>query len=78
MVQRTMLNEYILRLAEIREDFLEGMLTMSDKGFVRVRSFNDYQVTPQWTIHHLMQHEAEHWSQIMTIREAGERFLRSG
>jgi uncharacterized damage-inducible protein DinB len=28
----------------------------------------DYDVTPAWVLHHLMQHEAEHRSQISGIR----------
>jgi uncharacterized damage-inducible protein DinB len=48
---------------------------MSDQEFVRVRSFKDYQVTPQWTIHHLMQHEAEHRGEITSILEAYQHWV---
>lgn len=64
--------DHLKRLAVIREYFLKSLRDFSDEEFLRVRSFQDYDVTPQWTIHHLMQHEAEHRGQIMNIREAGE------
>ena len=64
------LQVHLQRLAAMREYFMEAMLGITDDEFRRVRSFPDYQVTPQWTIHHLMQHEAEHRGQIMMIREA--------
>ena len=54
----------------MREYFLRSLQGMSIEEFRRVRSFTDYQVTPEWVIQHLMQHEAEHRGQIMTIREA--------
>jgi uncharacterized damage-inducible protein DinB len=66
------LDDHLRRLAEVRSYFLRASREISDDDFLRVRSFPDYEVTPQWTIHHLMQHEAEHRGHIMTIREAGE------
>jgi uncharacterized damage-inducible protein DinB len=72
IVERESLHAHLSRLAAVREYFLKSLQDMSEDEFLRVRSFTDYQVTPQWTIHHLMQHEAEHRGQIMTIREAGE------
>jgi uncharacterized damage-inducible protein DinB len=64
------LESHILRLRTMRECFLKSLQGMSIEEFRRVRSFTDYQVTPEWVIQHLMQHEAEHRGQIMTIREA--------
>jgi uncharacterized damage-inducible protein DinB len=64
-------------LAAMREYFMDAMLDITDVEFRRVRSFKDYQVTPQWVIHHLMQHEAVNRGQIMTIGEAGEKLLQS-
>lgn len=66
------------RLAAMREYFMDAMLDITDDEFRCVRSFKDYQVTPQWVIHHLNQHEAEHRSQIMMIQEAYDHQLRSG
>ena len=72
------LQAHLQRLAAMREYFMEALPGITDDEFRRVRIFPDYQVTPRWTIHHLMQHEAEHRGQIMTIREAGEQLLQSG
>jgi uncharacterized damage-inducible protein DinB len=37
-----------------------------------------YDVTPEWVLHHLMQHEAEHRSQIGALRARAQRQLSSG
>lgn len=66
------LEAHIQCLTAMREYFLNAMRAVTDEDFQRVRSFPDYQVTPEWVIHHLMQHEAEHRGQIMTIRETYE------
>jgi uncharacterized damage-inducible protein DinB len=34
-----------------------------------------YDVTPEWVVHHLMQHEAEHRGQIGELRVAAEQAL---
>jgi uncharacterized damage-inducible protein DinB len=46
--------------------------------FRRIRSLAEYGVTPEWVLHHLMQHEAEHRSQIGALRIAAERALAQG
>jgi len=71
------LQAHLQRLGAMREYFMDAMLSITDDEFRRVRSFPDYQVTPQWVINHLMQHEAEHRGEIMTIREVGKHFLNS-
>jgi uncharacterized damage-inducible protein DinB len=43
--------------------------------FRRVRALPAYDVTPEWVLHHLMQHEAEHRSQIGAVRRRAEREL---
>ena len=43
--------------------------------FRRVRSFEHYDVTPEWVLHHLIQHEAEHRGQIGSIRDEAEHDL---
>jgi uncharacterized damage-inducible protein DinB len=32
-----------------------------------------YSCTPEWVLHHLIQHETEHRGQIMTIRTQAEK-----
>jgi uncharacterized damage-inducible protein DinB len=46
--------------------------------FRRVRSLTHYDVTPEYVLHHLMQHEAEHRGQIGTLRARAEGSLAPG
>jgi len=43
--------------------------------FSQVRTLEPYDVTPEYVLHHLMQHEAEHRSQIGGLRIAVQRAL---
>jgi uncharacterized damage-inducible protein DinB len=72
------LNDHLQRLVVVRSYFLNSFREISDDDFLRVRSFSDYDVTPQWTIHHLMQHEAEHRGQIMAIKESFQHDIYDG
>ena len=56
---------------------MKAMRGVSDEDLVRVCTFADYQVTPQWIIHLLMKHEAEHRGEIMVIKEVGNKLLHS-
>jgi hypothetical protein len=47
---------------------LDAYRRMDLAEFRRVRSLEDYDVTPEYVLHHLMQHEAEHHSQIGALR----------
>ncbi|MFQ6088758.1 MAG: DinB family protein [Candidatus Methanofastidiosia archaeon] len=49
---------------------------MTTQEFRHLHSFDDYDVTPEWIIHHLIQHETEHRGQIMELRKCAERALR--
>lgn len=61
------------RLAKIRELLLETFNELSLADFRRARELERYIVTPEWVLHHLCQHEAEHRSQIGGLRIAFER-----
>jgi uncharacterized damage-inducible protein DinB len=66
---------HLERLAIVRE-LLMGVLQQMDLAdFRRVRVLPSYDVTPEWVLHHLMQHEAEHRSQIGRVRRRAEREL---
>ncbi len=42
---------------------------MTVEDFRRPRHFpGQYDVTPEWVLHHLIQHEAEHRGHIQTLR----------
>jgi uncharacterized damage-inducible protein DinB len=44
---------------------------MSLAEFRRPRQGPSYTVTPEWVIHHLTQHEAEHRGQIVQLKRTG-------
>jgi len=69
------LGTHLRRLEQIRERLLAAFRDMTVEDFRRPRSLADYDVTPEWVIHHLMQHEAEHRSRIDEVRQAAERAL---
>jgi uncharacterized damage-inducible protein DinB len=56
------LEEHLGRLAAVRGAVLEHFAALSTEEFVAQRELPDwgYAISPEWTLHHLMQHEAEH------------------
>jgi len=62
-VSDTMQN-HLERLKKVRENLLAGFLNITTDDFWRARSLPEYDVSPVYVIHHLMQHEAEHRGQI--------------
>jgi len=67
--------DYLNQLATVRELLLDVFRTMSLDEFRRARSFPHCDVSPEWVILHLMQHEAEHRSQTGGLRIRAERAL---
>jgi len=74
-VQGVSLEQHLSRLKTVRGLLLDVYQQMDLSDFRRVRSFEPYDVTPEWVLHHLMQHEAEHRSQIGALRIRAERDL---
>lgn len=72
------LEQHLRRLETVRGLLLDVFQQMNLEEFRRVRSLAEYDVTPEWVLHHLMQHEAEHRSQIGALRAAAERNLAQG
>jgi uncharacterized damage-inducible protein DinB len=66
------------RLDSVRERLLAAFRGMSLAEFRRIRDLPDYGVTPEWVLHHLMQHEAEHRGQIGVIRGLAEQAAGRG
>lgn len=62
------LEQHRVRLDRVRSYLISSLQEMSPPEFVRVRHLPDYDVSPLWVLHHLMQHEAEHRGQIMALR----------
>jgi uncharacterized damage-inducible protein DinB len=46
-----------------------------DDEFRRPRHLEQYDVTPQWVLHHLIQHEVEHQGQRLDRRTEAEQTL---
>jgi uncharacterized damage-inducible protein DinB len=67
------LGEHLARLAKVRQLLLDVFEPMDLADFRRIRSLPAYDVTPEWVLHHLIQHEAEHRSQMHGLRLAAER-----
>jgi hypothetical protein len=63
------LDEHLARLATIRSFVLERLSPMTNADFHRVRSLDRYDVAPDWAVHHVIQHEAEHRSHIAWLRD---------
>ncbi len=63
------LDEHLERLGAIRTWTLDRLRTLDGADFHRVRSMPDYDVAPDWAVHHILQHEAEHRAHIAWIRD---------
>ena len=70
------LAEHYRVLDAVRARLLDVFRPMSLEEFRRARSLPDYDVTPEWVIHHLAQHEAEHRGQIDVLRGQFEALQR--
>ena len=68
-VESESLDELLSRLQIIRVQLLNVFKGISVEEFYRPRRNEDYIVTPEWALHHLMQHEAEHRGQIGLLRD---------
>ena len=66
---------HLLRLDAARALLLKTLRTMTPAEFRRARTVETYDITPEWALHHLMQHEAEHRGQIMELRQRAEKVL---
>ena len=69
------LDDHLLRLDTARAYLLNEFQGMTLDDFRRPRHLEQYDVTPEWVLHHLIQHEAEHRGQIMTLRTQAETVL---
>ena len=63
------LDEHVGRLAAVRAWVLDQLRPMTNDDFHRARSFEHYDAAPDWVLHHILQHEAEHRSHIAWLRD---------
>jgi uncharacterized damage-inducible protein DinB len=66
-------NEHIQRLDLTRSHLLEHFRVMDLKEFRRKYVRADYDITPEWVLSHLLDHEARHWGQILTLKSEAKR-----
>ncbi len=67
VVQDENFKDHLDRLDAGRDLFLKAMREMSTDDFHRPRLVEEYEVTPEWVIHHLIQHESEHRGHITDL-----------
>ena len=74
------LESHLGRLARSRKVFLETFKEVSAEEWRRLRSpeGEDYSVTPEWVVFHLVEHEAGHAFQISSLKARAARRFRSG
>jgi DinB superfamily len=63
-IQGESLDMHLHRLEAVRGVLIERLRPMSVADFHAPRPREQYDVSPAWVVHHLLQHEAEHRSEI--------------
>ena len=76
-VPNVSLADHLGRLERIRSIFLETLRGMTLDDWRRLRSPADenYDVTPEWAIFHLVEHEAGHQAQISSLKRRARHFF---
>src|SRR4051812_14516522 len=72
-IQGVALDKHLARLATVRQHILSAYQALDLQDFRRPRHLADYDATPEWVLHHLTQHEAEHRSEIGALRASAEQ-----
>ncbi len=62
--------QHLDRLSRVRSFLLEQVRPMAAGEFHRIRRRPRYDVSPDWVLHHLLQHEAEHRAHIAWLRDS--------
>jgi uncharacterized damage-inducible protein DinB len=62
--------QHLERLTTVRRHLLEDLADLTDADYRTERGVESGITTPEWVLHHLRQHEAEHRGQIQSIRSA--------
>ena len=64
---------HLERLAFIRQRLIATYASMTPGNFRRPRTLPDYDVTPEWVLHHLLQDEAVHRGEIGMVKLLAEQ-----
>ncbi len=70
--------EHLQRLEKVRENLLQEFSLIAVENFKELRELPEYEISPMYALHHLMQHEAEHRSQMDAIRIKAKKSLGTG
>jgi hypothetical protein len=62
------LSTHLDRLGRVRQLLIERLRPIDVDEFHAPRAREDYDVSPAWVVHHLLQHESEHRSEIGWLR----------
>jgi uncharacterized damage-inducible protein DinB len=65
------------RLNEVRRNLNDVYANMDMVEFRRLRHSKEQDVSPEWVLHHLIQHEAEHRGQINLLKRLGTETKKS-
>ncbi|MEH7356788.1 DinB family protein [Neobacillus drentensis] len=61
------LDEHLHRLKSVRDELLTHFRSMDLQDWRKPRSLTHYDVTPEWVIYHLIEHESHHRGQIFQM-----------
>jgi uncharacterized damage-inducible protein DinB len=67
-VEGESLGQHLDRLEAVRAIFMRRLTPMPSSDFHRLRQRETFDVSPAWVVHHLLQHEAEHRSEIDRLK----------
>ena len=69
-IQGESMAQHLDRLAQIRALVLAALGAMSAEDFHRARARDDYDVSADWVVFHLIDHEVEHRVRLTALRDA--------
>jgi uncharacterized damage-inducible protein DinB len=77
VVKGVSLGDHVARLERTRRVFLDDVARMSLADWRKPRSpkNEDYSVTPEWMVFHLVEHEAGHIFQVSALKSRASRFF---
>lgn len=61
------IDEHFTRLKKVREVFLSVFKSMTIEDWRKARVLEEYDVTPEWVVYHLIEHESNHRGQIFQM-----------
>ena len=67
---------HLTRMAASRDLLLAELRSLTAADFYRARRFDAYDVTPEWVLYHLLEHEAGHRGEIGELRRQAERTMK--